>query len=243
MIDGNTTGWCLDYMAWQIGMAKGAQERQRTAAEASGTPAPSEMADVDPDDVLILEYPGVDKAHFAKRNAQPPSESDLDSGPLLSKKGKKKGSIGSETMLGEDSFNSIAQGLKLLFEENGHKGPWIESSYGGGVLRSGNPMEENRRIVKLRGSHKTLLAKAGKCTQRASALSTEYILALSKKFFLIDDPAVEDTRLHSIITLGVYCGLRSDGLAKLDYENVTCVGGLLRIDLTKGTKRCDMAKR
>ena len=130
-------------------------------------------------------------------------------------------------LLGVDTFNGLLQGVKLLFEDKGHKGPWSPpgANDAESVQCRGNPADSDQ-VVKLRKLLQRMQADAGNLTMRASPLTAELVVAIAKKFVLIENPAVEDLQLHAICLLGLNCGMRWDELAKIPIDTLITSDGL-----------------
>lgn len=143
---------------------------------------------------------------------------------------------------GVDSLNGLIQGLRKYFEDNGHVGNWQPATFGSPNV-TGNPLNSNPELRKFKDTHRRALANNGKAKVRASALTEEIMIALSLSFFLISGASVAAIRLHAILLLGLYCALRTYEISKFDYSHVTVCGRTIQIDLTRGTKQCDRAKK
>lgn len=146
------------------------------------------------------------------------------------------------TMNGVDSLNGLIQGLRKFYEENGHKGNWNPVTIGSTAV-FGNPLNSNPEIAIFKKTHKKILANCGRARVRASPMTEVLMIAMSLLYFLVVGASVAGIRMHAILTLGLYCALRADEIAKFDFSHVSIAGRMIEIDLSRGTKQCDRAKR
>lgn len=127
--------------------------------------------------------------------------------------------------LADDTMGGIIQGLRTVFEENGHRGPWRADSITG--VCSGNPLTANDDVKQLRATHRVHLSQIDRIKMRPRPLPMSLVCEHAIRYWFGCGQAIDyrDVILHAIILLGLNAGLRYDEVAKLRASHVTVNSG------------------
>ena len=133
---------------------------------------------------------------------------------------------GTDSPLSIDSFNALVQGLRNVYNANGHRGYWRVDSRD--HTASGNPLEGNDDLAKLRISHKVYLSRLGRSKKRARALPIALVCEHALRFWFCCGNSIDnrDVLIHAVLLLGLNFGLRHDEVNKMKIENVSVMPGM-----------------
>ena len=126
-----------------------------------------------------------------------PYEVTLGSSVLVMNLIAKYCKTGRPDSLRSDAFNCLIQGLRTVYEKQGHIDAW--SVRDGRASR--NPLIGNRDIDKLRRAHSVLLARFGIVSCRARPLTVAIVCDHALKFWHRGND--EDILLHAIFVVGL----------------------------------------
>lgn len=134
---------------------------------------------------------------------------------------------GKETALSEDTMGGLIQGFRTMFEKSGHRGTWSVDPMSGRA--SGNPLIGNDDIKKLRVTHRVHLSQIDRIKIRARPLPISLVAEHANVFWFGcgKDINYKDVLLHTIMLVGLNCGLRYDEVHKLKISHVTINSGEL----------------
>ncbi len=132
---------------------------------------------------------------------------------------------GTHKQLSDDTMRGSIQGLETFYTEHGHRGPWrVDTKY---ITATGNPLNSNEDIKRLRASHRVYLAQIGRAKKRARPLLIAQVCEHVERFWFGSGRQIDnrDVLLHAIIVVGLNLGLRYDEAHKMRIENVSLIPG------------------
>ncbi len=130
-----------------------------------------------------------------------------------------------EDPLSDESMGGLVQGLRCLYDEAGHRGPWTEDEDLTTV--KGDALHRNTDIDKLRSAHRVRLARVGKAKISPRPLQVGHVAERTKEFWLDCNNLRDypDVLLYGIMVVGLSQGLRYEQIHKLTIGIVTVVPG------------------
>ncbi len=78
-------------------------------------------------------------------------------------------------------MGGLIQGLRKIYTEHGHRGPWRVDTKDNSA--TGNPLNSNEDIKRLRASHRVYLAQIGRAKKRARPLLIAQVCEHAERFW------------------------------------------------------------
>lgn len=161
------------------------------------------------------------KVYAAVKNMPDPKEVTTKHSALISNVLSDHCAFGTEKSLGFETMNGLIQGLRHLYNINGHTSPWYRNL--ASQTARGNPLIQNPELETLKRAHKVHLARLGVVKIRRAPITVSLIADHAAQFWIgaNDSDDIRDVLLHSILLVGINLGLRYDEVMKLRVEHLS----------------------